>query len=38
MPKPQNLTWEEAASYGLTYFTAYRMLIDQVELQAGHRS
>jgi crotonyl-CoA carboxylase/reductase len=37
VPKPANLTWEEAASYGLTYFTAYRMLIDQVELQAGHR-
>src|ERR671919_2246751 len=37
VPKPQNLTWEEAASYGLTYFTAYRMLIDQVEMQAGHR-
>jgi crotonyl-CoA carboxylase/reductase len=35
--KPQNLTWEEAASYGLTYFTAYRMLIDQAELQPGHR-
>ena len=28
---------EEAASYGLTYFTAYRMLIRQVDLQAGHR-
>ena len=27
LPKPQNLTWEEAASYGLAYFTAYRMLI-----------
>jgi crotonyl-CoA carboxylase/reductase len=37
VPKPTNLTWEEAASYGLTYFTAYRMLIDQVKLQAGHR-
>jgi crotonyl-CoA carboxylase/reductase len=35
--KPQNLTWEEAASYGLTYFTAYRMLIDQCKLQPGHR-
>jgi crotonyl-CoA carboxylase/reductase len=35
--KPPALTWEEAASYGLTYFTAYRMLIDQCELQAGHR-
>src|SRR5437868_8975327 len=37
LPKPQNLTWEEAASYGLVYFTAYRMLITQCELQAGHR-
>jgi len=35
--KPGNLTWEEAASYGLTYFTAYRMLIDQCRLQAGDR-
>ena len=37
LPKPKNLTWEEAASYGLVYFTAYRMLIDQCALQAGHR-
>ena len=37
LPKPANLTWEEAASYGLTYFTAYRMLMDQAKLQAGHR-
>lgn len=37
LPKPKNLTWEEAASYGLTYFTAYRMLIDKCKLQAGHR-
>jgi crotonyl-CoA carboxylase/reductase len=37
LPKPRNLTWEEAASYGLTYFTAYRMLIDQCKLQSGHR-
>ncbi|MFL5913383.1 MAG: alcohol dehydrogenase catalytic domain-containing protein, partial [Gaiellaceae bacterium] len=37
IPKPQNLTWEEAASYGLVYFTAYRMLIDQCNLQAGDR-
>src|SRR5256714_178540 len=37
IPKPQNLTWEEAASYGLVYFTAYRMLIDQCHLQAGHK-
>jgi len=37
LPKPKSLTWEEAASYGLTYFTAYRMLVTQCELQAGHR-
>src|SRR3954453_9163086 len=35
--KPAHLSWEEAASYGLTFFTAYRMLIDQVELQSGDR-
>src|ERR671926_96904 len=37
LPRPQNLTWEEAASYGLVYFTAYRMLLTQCGLQAGHR-
>ena len=37
LPKPKHLAWEEAASYGLTYFTAYRMLIDRCRLQAGHR-
>jgi crotonyl-CoA carboxylase/reductase len=37
LPRPQNLTWEAAASYGLVYFTAYRMLIDRCKLQAGHR-
>src|ERR687889_405447 len=37
LPKPPALTWEEAASYGLTFFTAYRMLVDQVELQSGDR-
>ena len=37
LPKPKHLAWEEAASYGLTYFTAYRMLMDQAELQSGHR-
>ncbi len=37
LPKPAHLSWEEAASYALTYFTAYRMLIDQVRIQAGHR-
>jgi crotonyl-CoA carboxylase/reductase len=37
LPKPHNLFWEEAASYGLTYFTAYRMLVDQCDLKAGDR-
>ncbi len=35
LPKPQNLTWEEAASYGLVYFTAHRMLINRCNIQAG---
>src|SRR3979411_2114741 len=35
VPKPKHLTWEEAASYALTYFTAYRMLVDQCDLKAG---
>jgi len=37
LPRPQNLSWDEAASYGLVYFTAYRMLISRCELQAGQR-
>src|SRR6201747_379708 len=36
LPRPQNLSWAEACSYGLTYFTAYRMLMDQCKLQPGH--
>jgi crotonyl-CoA carboxylase/reductase len=36
VPRPQSLSWAEAASYGLAYFTAYRMLVDQCKLQAGH--
>ncbi|MFM8561591.1 MAG: alcohol dehydrogenase catalytic domain-containing protein, partial [Solirubrobacterales bacterium] len=37
LPKPKALSWEEAASYGLTYFTAYRMLLNRARLQAGDR-
>ncbi|HEU4656289.1 MAG TPA: crotonyl-CoA carboxylase/reductase [Capillimicrobium sp.] len=37
LPKPKHLAWEEAASYGLTYFTAYRMLMNRANLQAGHK-
>jgi crotonyl-CoA carboxylase/reductase len=36
LPKPPNLSWGDSSAYGLTYFTAYRMLIDQCKLQAGH--
>ena len=35
LPKPPDLTWEEAASYGLTYFTAYRMLMDRARIRPG---
>src|SRR5207253_3293454 len=35
LPKPPALGWEEAASYGLVYFTAYRMLITRCKLQPG---
>src|SRR5881296_2600956 len=33
--KPRHLDWLSAASYGLTYFTAYRMLVHQAEVTAG---
>ena len=36
LPKPRNLSWVDSSAYGLTYFTAYRMLIDRCKLQAGH--
>jgi crotonyl-CoA carboxylase/reductase len=35
LAKPTHLSWVEAASYGLTYFTAYRMLLSQAGLTAG---
>lgn len=35
LPKPKHLTWEDAASYILTYFTAYRMLITQAQIKPG---
>jgi crotonyl-CoA carboxylase/reductase len=35
--KPKHLSWEESASYGLVYFTAYRMLMTRCNLQAGHK-
>ncbi|HMC06686.1 MAG TPA: crotonyl-CoA carboxylase/reductase [Solirubrobacterales bacterium] len=36
LAKPPNLSWVESSAYGLTYFTAYRMLLDRCKLQAGH--
>ena len=36
LPKPRNLSWVESSAYGLTYFTAYRMLFDRCKVQAGH--
>src|SRR5207302_271992 len=35
LKKPRHLGWLAAASYGLTYFTAYRMLVHQAEVTAG---
>lgn len=35
LPKPPQLSWEEAASYGLTFFTAYRMLVGQAQVKPG---
>src|ERR687889_194109 len=36
IPKPRNLSWVDSSSYGLTYFTAYRMLLNRCNIQAGH--
>jgi crotonyl-CoA carboxylase/reductase len=35
LKKPKHLDWLQAASYGLTYFTAYRMLVHRAEVTAG---
>ncbi len=35
LPKPPHLSWEEAASYGLVYYTAHRMLIDRAKIEPG---
>jgi crotonyl-CoA carboxylase/reductase len=36
VPKPPALSWVDASSYAVTYFTAYRMLVDQCQMRAGH--
>lgn len=35
LSKPKQMSWHEAASYGLTYFTSYRMLVHQAQTTAG---
>jgi crotonyl-CoA carboxylase/reductase len=35
LTKPKALTWEVASSYGLVYFTAYRMLVDRARVRPG---
>jgi crotonyl-CoA carboxylase/reductase len=35
LAKPPQLSWVDASAYGVTYFTAYRMLVSQCNLQAG---
>ncbi len=35
LKKPKQLSWEVAASYGLVYFTAYRMLVDRARVRPG---
>ena len=35
LPKPAHLSWEEAASYGLTYYTAHRMIVDRAKVEPG---
>jgi crotonyl-CoA carboxylase/reductase len=34
--KPPSLSWVDSSAYAVTYFTAYRMLVKQCEMQAGH--
>lgn len=35
LPKPPALSWVDSSSYAVTYFTAYRMLVDKCDLKAG---
>ena len=37
IPQPRSLSWEESASYGLVYFTAYRMLITRCNIRPGDK-
>jgi crotonyl-CoA carboxylase/reductase len=35
LKKPKTMSWELSASYGLVYFTAYRMLVDRARVRPG---
>jgi crotonyl-CoA carboxylase/reductase len=37
LPRPQSLSWVESAAYGLSYFTAYRLLVERSSLQVGQK-
>jgi crotonyl-CoA carboxylase/reductase len=37
LPKPRNLSWEEAACFGLKLFTAYRMLFVSCDIKPDDR-
>jgi NADPH2:quinone reductase len=34
-PRPEHLSWDEAAAFGLTYLTAWRMMVNRGRLMAG---
>jgi crotonyl-CoA carboxylase/reductase len=36
LPKPAALSWVDCSAYAVTYFTAYRMLVDKCQMRAGH--
>lgn len=35
LKKPKHLSWEDASGYGLTLFTAYRMLVTKAQVKPG---
>jgi crotonyl-CoA carboxylase/reductase len=37
LPKPPSLSWVDSSAYAVTYFTAYRMLVEKCAMQAGHK-
>lgn len=35
LPKPENISWEEAGSFSLTFLTAWAMLVRRAQIQPG---